>query len=232
MRIKIKSISLMILCLFLVLAITLFFCKNVAVPVLSVPNISQKIIIDAGHGGFDGGAVATDGTSEKDINLTIALSLGEMLSTFGYDVIYTRTFDTGTEDDSDLSISKRKVSDLNNRLKIMEDNADAIFVSIHLNKFTTTTVNGAQVFYSDNNAQSKDLGVSIQNSIVSLLQKENKRVVKKSDSSTFLLKKATIPAVIVECGFISNTKELELLKDEKYQRKMAFSVFLGIKEYE
>lgn len=154
-----------------------------------------------------------------------------MLSTGGYEVIYTRMIDTGTEDNSNASISKRKVSDLNNRLKIIEEHPDAIFVSIHLNKFTATSANGAQVFYSANNIKSQDLGVSIQKSIVNLLQKNNKRVVKKSDSSTFLLKNATVPAVIVECGFVSNVKELELLKDKSYQQQMAFAVYCGIEDY-
>ncbi len=154
-----------------------------------------------------------------------------MLLTCGYDVIYTRTSDTGTEDNSNESISKRKISDLNNRLNIMEENPDGIFVSIHLNKFTATAPSGAQVFYSSNNIKSRDLAVSIQNSIVSMLQKDNKRVVKKSDSSTFLLKKASIPAVIVECGFVSNAEELELLKDDNYQKQMAFAVFCGINKY-
>jgi N-acetylmuramoyl-L-alanine amidase len=114
---------------------------------------------------------------------------------------------------------------------VINENADAIFVSIHLNKFTATSVNGAQVFYSPNNAKSRDLSLSIQNSIVKLLQNDNKRVVKKADSSTYLLKNATIPSVIVECGFVSNEKELSLLKDEIYQKKMAFAIFCGIEEY-
>ena len=219
------------------LAVFLFCClfsatiKNRTLSTASTPILSKKIIIDAGHGGFDGGAVADDGTSEKDINLSIALSVGEMLSTGGYEVIYTRMIDTGAEDNSNASISKRKVSDLNNRLKIIEEHPDAIFVSIHLNKFTATSANGAQVFYSANNIKSQDLGVSIQKSIVNLLQKNNKRVVKKSDSSTFLLKNATVPAVIVECGFVSNVKELELLKDKSYQQQMAFAVYCGIEDY-
>lgn len=216
-----------------VMAISCFSltAKNDVSYASAISSSAAKIIIDAGHGGFDGGAVASDGTNEKDINLSIALSLGDMLSLCGYDVIYTRTSDTGTEDNSDVSISKRKVSDLNNRLKIMEENSDAVFVSIHLNKFTATTPSGAQVFYSSNNIKSRDLAVSVQNSIVSMLQNDNKRVVKKSDSSTFLLKKANIPAVIVECGFVSNAKELALLKDDNYQKQMAFAVFYGINEF-
>ncbi len=228
---KIKIIFVLVIVVFLFCFIILVSVKDKATYVSVSTELNKKIIVDAGHGGFDGGAVASDGTNEKDINLSIALSLGEMLYSCGYDVIYTRTVDTGTEDNSNETISKRKVSDLNNRLAVMNENSDAIFVSIHLNKFTATSVNGAQVFYSPNHKKSYDLGESIQSNIVSLLQNSNKRVVKKSDSSTFLLKKAPIPAVIVECGFISNPNELDLLKKEEYQKKMAFAVFCGIEDY-
>ncbi len=202
--------------------------KTTPVPASAKLTTHPKIIIDAGHGGFDGGAVAGDGTSEKDINLNIALRVGEMLSISGIEVIYTRTEDTGTEDNSDASISKRKVSDLNNRLALMSKHPDSIFVSIHLNKFTTSSASGAQVFYSQSFDEAKDLSLSIQNSIVSLIQPDNTRVVKQGTSSTFLLHKAKVPAVIVECGFLSNKNELELLKTDKYQKQLAFAIYCGI----
>lgn len=199
---------------------------------LSAANgIRSVVILDAGHGGFDGGAVASDGTVEKDINLKVALTVSELLKIGGFDVIMTRTTDSGTEDDSSLVIQKRKVSDMKNRLKIMEKYPDAVFVSIHLNKFTASSANGAQVFYSKNNPQSYFLGDAIQNSIVSILQPDNKRVIKQGTQSTYLLYNAEIPAVIVECGFLSNPKELILLKQSEYQKKMAFSIFCGIEKF-
>ena len=191
----------------------------------------KTVILDAGHGGFDGGAVAEDGTSEKNINLNIALTVGDMLSLNGVRVIYTRTEDTGTEDDSGEDIRNRKRSDLNNRLKVMEENPEAVFVSVHLNKFTTSKVSGAQVFYSDNFEESRVIGNLIQTSIKERLQSENDRVIKKATADTFLLHKAVVPAVIVECGFLSNKDELELLKSEEYQAKMAFAIFCGINDY-
>ena len=191
----------------------------------------KTVIIDAGHGGFDGGAVAEDGTSEKNINLNIALTVGDMLSLNGVRVVYTRTEDTGTEDDSGDDIRNRKISDLNNRLKVMKENPDAIFVSVHLNKFTTAKVSGAQVFYSDNFEESRVIGNLIQTSIKERLQNDNDRVIKKATADTFLLHKAVVPAVIVECGFLSNQKELELLKNEEYQAQMAFAIFCGINDY-
>ncbi len=194
-------------------------------------STQKTVIIDAGHGGFDGGAVAEDGTNEKNINLNIALTVGDMLSLSGVNVIYTRTEDTGTEDDSSEDIRNRKRSDLNNRLKIMEQNPDAVFVSVHLNKFTTAKVSGAQVFYSDNFEDSKVIGNLIQTSIKERLQNDNDRVIKKATADTFLLHKAVVPAVIVECGFLSNQRELELLKSEEYQAKMAFAIFCGVNDY-
>lgn len=194
-------------------------------------DTTPTVIIDAGHGGFDGGATAGDGTVEKDINLQIALKTARLLRFNGFDVIMTRSEDTGTEDDESEVIAKRKKSDLSNRLQIMKDNPDAVFVSIHLNKFTTSAANGAQVFYTKNFKEAFCLAQSLQQSIKTLLQPQNDRVVKQGTSSTFLLKNAVVPAVIVECGFLSNKAELEKLKSEDYQSQMAFAVACGITDY-
>lgn len=191
----------------------------------------RVIILDAGHGGFDGGAVAKDGTVEKDINLKIAHRLSALLKQSGFEVVMTRENDVGTEDDEGEKISSRKKSDLKNRLNLMKKYPDAVFVSIHLNKFTTSAAIGTQVFYGPKNEESKTLGEFIQQSVVKQLQPENKRVNKQATSSTFLLYNAEIPAVLVECGFLSNTAELKKLKTEEYQAEMAFSIFCGILDY-
>ncbi len=197
----------------------------------TLPDTTPTVIIDAGHGGFDGGATASDGTVEKDINLQIALKTARLLRLNGFDVIMTRSEDTGTEDDESVAIAKRKKSDLTNRLQIMKDNPDAVFVSIHLNKFTTSAANGAQVFYTKNRKEALCLAQSLQQSIKTLLQPQNDRVVKQGTNSTFLLKNAVVPTVIVECGFLSNKAELEKLKSEDYQSQMAFAVVCGITDY-
>ena len=197
----------------------------------TLPDTTPTVIIDAGHGGFDGGATAVDGTVEKDINLQIALKTARLLRLNGFDVIMTRSEDTGTEDDESVAIAKRKKSDLTNRLQIMKDNPDAVFVSIHLNKFTTSAANGAQVFYTKNRKEALCLAQSLQKSIKTLLQPQNDRVVKQGTNSTFLLKNAVVPTVIVECGFLSNKAELEKLKSEDYQSQMAFAVVCGITDY-
>lgn len=168
---------------------------------------------------------------EKDINLQISKKICAMLRLNGYNVIMTRTEDTGTEDDESAAIAKRKKSDLSNRLQIMKDNPDAIYVSIHLNKFTTSAANGAQVFYTKNYKEAQALAQSVQQSITTLVQPENTRVVKQGTDSTYLLKNAAVPAIIVECGFLSNKAELEKLKNDNYQSQMAFAVVGGIMDY-
>lgn len=192
---------------------------------------STTIILDAGHGGFDGGASAPDGTVEKDINLRISQKLCALLRLNGYNVIMTRESDTGTEDDESAAIAKRKKSDLSNRLQIMKENPDSIYVSIHLNKFTTSAANGAQVFYTKNYKEAFDLANSVQQSIKTLLQPDNVRVVKQGTDSTYLLKNAAVPTIIVECGFLSNKTELEKLKNDDYQSQMALAIFGGIMDY-
>lgn len=183
------------------------------------------IVIDAGHGGEDGGAEAADGTPEKHINLSIAQPLGDLLTVLGYTVTYTRTADTMVDAVGE-TLRKRKVSDMYNRLALIEQ-AD-LAVSIHQNKFSQTQYSGAQVFYGRGNAESAVWAESIRSSIVAQLQPHNKRPLKKGESSVFLLSHATVPLVLVECGFLSNEAEREQLKNREYQRQMAFAIAGGI----
>lgn len=222
-----------------VLALVLFFAffstyfmkKYANTSALISGDKRPTVILDAGHGGFDGGAVAPDGTVEKNINLKIAVMLRDLLTQSGFKVIMTRESDVSTDDVETDKIITRKKSDLKNRLKLMNDYPDAVFVSIHLNKFTTSAANGSQVFYNASITDSKSLGGCIQKSIVKLLQPENQRINKPATSSTYILYNATVPAVLVECGFLSNTAELKRLKTEEYQNKMAFCIFCGIMDY-
>ncbi len=207
------------------------YVRKAVSPVSATPVQSKTIIIDAGHGGFDGGAGADDGTLEKDINLEIAMKIKDCLKLCGYNVIMTREEDTGTDDNPNASISARKKSDLRNRLELMQNDKDTTYVSVHLNKFTTSAASGTQVFYTPNFNEARVLGECIQSTVVSLLQPDNHRVIKQGTDSTFLLKNAKVPAVIVECGFLSNAGDLKNLKDETYQRKMAFCITCGIMRY-
>ena len=187
------------------------------------------IIIDAGHGGFDGGAVASDGTIEKELNLEIALKLDAVLRAIGFKTVLVRNGDDSI-DDSGSSTHSKKVSDMNNRLEFMKKYSNSIFVSIHMNKYSTSQPHGAQVFFSPC-ADSERLAVCIQSSVSKNVQTDNKRVVKKASKDIYLLYNAVVPAVIAECGFLSNPGDLGNLKDSEYQKKIAFSIATGIIDY-
>lgn len=228
-----KLIIISVLILFSILIIVSFFNNNFekASDDLS-ENTRPTIIVDAGHGGFDGGASTEDGVPEKGINLSIALYLREYLNFLGFDVIMTREADVSTEDDGLNTIRSRKSSDLHNRMSLMEDTENSIFVSIHQNHFSSSKYNGAQVFYSENFSEiSSGLAQNIQDSIVKNLQPDNNRKIKICDESVFLIYNAVRPAVLVECGFLSNFEEAERLKTADYQKKLAFSIALGILNY-
>lgn len=191
----------------------------------------MKVIIDAGHGGVDGGAVAPDSTLEKDINLDIALKLNEMLKLAGVETILTRDSDISIHDESAKTIRAKKVSDIHNRFEIMENNPDYIFVSIHQNTFSDSRYKGAQLFYSPNNPESIVLAKSIQDSFALRLQKENAREIKKCSTDVYLIYHAQSNAVLCECGFLSNAQELANLKNQEYRTKVAFCIFSGILDY-
>lgn len=234
MKIGKKSIIAIITAFLIILSAMLYltFMANFSAAEASSMPITQKtVIVDAGHGGDDGGAIGIDGTVEKDINLDIALKLEKILKFYGFNVIMTRTQDVMTCDDGLDSLRKRKISDIHNRFELMRKNPDAIFISVHQNKFEDSSQHGTQVFYSGNDERSKELAEAIQTSVTLTLQRKNDRVVKKSGSGIYLLYHAKIPAVLVECGFISNSDEVKKLKDESYRRKLAILIADGLLKY-
>lgn len=229
-----KSIIAIITAFLIILSAMLYltFMANFSAAEASSMPITQKtVIVDAGHGGDDGGAIGIDGTVEKDINLDIALKLEKILKFYGFNVIMTRTQDVMTCDDGLDSLRKRKISDIHNRFELMRKNPDAIFISVHQNKFEDSSQHGTQVFYSGNDERSKKLAEAIQTSVTLTLQRKNDRVVKKSGSGIYLLYHAKIPAVLVECGFISNSDEVKKLKDESYRMKLAILIADGLLKY-
>lgn len=234
MKIGKKSIIAIITAFLIILSAMLYltFMANFSAAEASSMPITQKtVIVDAGHGGDDGGAIGIDGTVEKDINLDIALKLEKILKFYGFNVIMTRTQDVMTCDDGLDSLRKRKISDIHNRFELMRKNPDAIFISVHQNKFEDSSQHGTQVFYSGNDKRSKELAEAIQTSVTLTLQRKNDRVVKKSGSGIYLLYHAKIPAVLVECGFISNSDEVKKLKDESYRMKLAILIADGLLKY-
>lgn len=205
--------------------------KNKLLGVFSTNLRISTVIVDAGHGGADGGAVALDGSAEKVINLQISQKLASLLRLYGFNVIMTREDDDSIHDESAETLRQKKVSDIHNREKIINENPDAIFISIHQNKFDDSSVHGTQVFYSKNNPLSLVLAQNIQNTVAQNLQKDNYRKIKQSGTEIYLLYHSQIPSVMVECGFVSNYEDLQNLKNEEYQKKIAQSIADGIIKY-
>ncbi len=189
------------------------------------------VIIDAGHGGEDGGASSRSGLIEKDVNLDIARQLAEMLSMNGINVVMTRNEDKLLYDRNVDFQGRKKKLDHAARLNVIQSTEDAIFISIHMNSYTDPKYFGLQVWYSQNMTDSFELADMIQKKNKELLQPENTRKIKDAASSIFLLDKATCPAVLVECGFLSNIAEAARFESEEYRREVAFVLYRAIGEF-
>jgi len=213
------------ICAFFIVAAPFLYYPEEPIAAASSGLFSEEkfIILDVGHGGEDGGAIGAGGIVEKDINLSITLKTAKFLRFFGYDVKLTRKTDIMTCDEGLDTQRERKISDIKNRLAMLNDSQCLCFISIHQNIFGGDA-RGAQVFYSKNEPESKKLAETLQYGISSLLQPENKRVIKEATKDIYLLHHAENPAVLVECGFISNSKEAALLSEDGYQNKMAFAI--------
>lgn len=191
------------------------------------PNL-PLIILDAGHGGEDGGAVAADGTNEKDLNLSLTLKLNDKLRALGVPTLLTREEDRLHYPAEAGSMREKKVADLRYRLELTQHNPDCVLLSVHMNQFSDPRYDGAQVFYSGNHPQSAVLAQTIQDAIVKNTQPENQRQIKQSGREIFLLHQAQVPAVMAECGFLSNPQELEKLKNNEYQLQLASAIAEGL----
>ena len=184
----------------------------------------RSVILDAGHGGRDGGAVSLSGTAEKELNLETTLTLAEILHLQGYHVILTRDSDTELTTGDGTS---RKMQDLKGRLLIAQENEGIPFISIHMNKFPQSKYRGLQVYYSPNHSEGKNIAEAIQAAVRMHLQADNDRQIKKATSSIYLLHKITSPAVLIECGFLSNPEEAALLEQSSYRTSLALCIALG-----
>lgn len=189
------------------------------------------IVLDAGHGGEDGGAVGINGVMEKDVNLAIALELEKYLKQNNFDVVMIRDTDSAVGDQSLDTVAQRKRSDTKNRLRTVEETGECILISIHQNHFSQSKYSGAQVFYSGNREESGRLAECIRQSIVGSLQPDNKRENKQAEKNIYLLYNCPVPAVLVECGFLSNPQEAEKLSQPAYQKDMAAAIYNGLIDY-
>ena len=188
------------------------------------------VVIDAGHGGEDGGASSADGALEKELNLAVALYLQGFLEANGVPVVMTRTDDRLLYDRNVNYIGRKKQLDLAAREQIGRETPNSIFVSIHMNAYPLSQYSGLQVWYSPNHAHSKLLAQHIQQGVCATLQPDNHRTVKAATSSIYLLHRLESPAVLVECGFLSNPEEAARLATPDYQQALAFRIFLSIME--
>ena len=225
-----KSITLlMTLCSLFLLSLYADRIKEQAVPVLGGQNDRPVVLLDAGHGGKDPGKVSADDVLEKDINLEIAKKLEELLVLNDVTVVMTRTTDCDLASEGATS---RKNEDLRNRAKLIRETGATLVVSIHQNSYPEEDVDGAQAFYLSGSEQGKLLAVMLQESLKRELADGNHRVA-KANKDYYLLKQSSeeTPVVIVECGFLSNTREAALLSTEEYQEKVAFALLLGVMEY-
>lgn len=207
------------------------FSSNTLIPTgsFSVATAKEKpvVYLDAGHGGIDPGKVGINNALEKDVNLSIVMKLTKFLEAADVEVVLTRDTDKGLYDEND---SNKKVQDMKNRVRKIEESRPALVVSIHQNSYHEEYVHGAQIFYYETSSEGKRAAEILQAQLVQSLDPENHRAAKANDSY-YLLKKTSAPIVIAECGFLSNSAEAAKLVDDTYQERIAWAVHLGILRY-
>ena len=179
-------------------------------------NSRSTLVLDAGHGGIDGGAISDSGLKESDINLQIALKTEALVRFLGIDTVMTRETDTDNSDNKAYSEHDNLVQ----RAKLANSTENAVLISIHQNKFPSAVVSGAEVMYSDND-DSKALGLITQDNLVTLLDSSNRRVARPAPKELLLTSSVECPTILVECGFMSNPQEVQKLASNDYQLKLA-----------
>lgn len=187
------------------------------------------VVIDAGHGGEDGGAVSADGTKESILNLQISLRINDLFNFLGVQTVMTRSEDVSIHDASADTVSAKKVSDLKNRASIVGNTPGAVFLSIHQNMFSDGKYTGAQVFYAPTE-NSEKLAKQLQTGLRESIDPANHREAKKSDA-VWLMEHIGCTGVLIECGFLSNSEETQKLKTDDYQRKLACVIVSQFTQY-
>lgn len=215
---------------FILICIIIFNTYFHKTNVTYLPITNRIIGIDPGHGGVDPGAVSKTGLEEDDINLKIALKLKRFVEQSGGIPVLTRDTDEGLYTDKSRSLREKKTEDLKNRRALIENAGCEVFVTIHLNSFTTSKYYGAQSFYSHNEADSQKLAYLIQEELRNVLDENNKRMPNEKDD-VYLINEIEIPSVLVEAGFLSNEVEAKLLNTSEYQEKIAWAIYAGIMRY-
>lgn len=214
-----------------------FFSRSIVtkdIEISSDPSYQYNlptIVIDAGHGGEDGGASIYGGAPEKELNLLIASDLRDMLEAIGLKVVMTRSEDVLLYDKNSDYHGHKKSMDLANRLKIARETPNSILVSIHMNAFPETKYSGLQVYYSKNDEGSLSLALAVQEINQKIISPQNTRKVKQAGSNIYLLDRFESPAILIECGFLSNDSERQLLNSAEYRQKLAVCFLSSIMKY-
>ena len=197
-----------------------------------VPSVRRDIcvIIDAGHGEPDGGCVGALGTVEQKINLSVARKISEILEAKNIRTIMTRDSGLGLWTKKSTTIREKKIEDMQNRRRIMEESRSDLFISIHMNSYSGSGAKGHRVFYDTNHPHIKDLAENIEARLSDITGEENYSV-KPCERNLFLLKNTPIPAILVECGFLSNPRDEEKLNTSEHQSKLAWAISDAIEKY-
>lgn len=229
----IKKRNIIVLFLVVLLGISsLFFIEeetNVSETVLS-PIMDRVIVIDAGHGGFDPGAIGRLDKNEDKINLEISLRLRRLIEQSGGIVILTREDDNGLNTEKSTTIRQKKNEDLRNRRILINESDPDVFITIHMNSFPQSRYYGAQTFYKSGCEKSKSLAIIVQEELRNVLDKDNKRKP-QSRNTVYLINRAETVSILVEAGFLSNSNEEKLLNDPIYQEKVAWAINSGLIKY-
>ncbi len=230
--VKILSVVMIFIFAYIITGYNVNNTKNQSktIETVALPVNNKVIVIDAGHGVPDEGAQSSNGTTEAESNLKIALKVQNLLEQSGATVILTRSDENAIYDLDSKTLKQKKISDIHNRVKIGNESSADIFVSIHLNKIPQQQYWGWQTFYKQESPEGQKLATSIQNSLNESIQKENKRVPMKIEN-VYIIKHVEIPTTIVECGFLSNPEEEQLLLNNEYQDKLAWGIYTGIMDY-
>ena len=199
-----------------------------AVATVSEPSDRKCLLIDPGHGGEDGGTVGVNGVLEKDLNLSLSKVLGEILEFSGYEVVQTRKEDKLLYDRNVNYHGRKKMLDLKGRLEIAKTVEPDLFIGIHMNAFPEQKYSGLSVYYSKNQAKSKDAAEIIRTNVKNNLQPDNSRETKAASSNIYILDRITCPAILIECGFLSNPEECEKLSSYDYRRELSFVLYSSL----
>lgn len=208
-------------------AVLLTGLRPAGVPAFAARQVGTvTVVIDPGHGGEDGGAVSPDGVMESRINLAVSQRLSDLLRFAGQRTLLTRTEDVSIHTEGD-TMRARKVSDIHHRVDIVNNTEGAVLLSIHQNSLPSSRVtHGAQVFWNTGEGADVLAGV-VQDALNTVINKGNEKLPRKIPATIYLMKHVTVPAILVECGFLSNSTETARLQEPSYQLKLAAAIATG-----